>query len=153
MLIQINPPGFLSAGCYRIEGVTRCSQRSNAIKSHIRGYRRAAQQFALSQTSCVTGAPITSTRAVILETGEIGLAGPTAAIVAAKPTIGTEIGIDEIKRARPGGVFDVFVNDRNLHGLTLRDIAARVAPRPKLAIQNNSEETYLVCGAGRNRTV
>src|SRR3954466_11423052 len=63
----------------------------------------------------------------VLETGDdIGLAGPTAAIVAAKPVIGTEIDAAEITRAMPGDVLDVLVNDRHLHGRTLQDIAARV---------------------------
>jgi hypothetical protein len=54
------------------------------------------------------------------------LAGPTAVIVAAKTMLGAEIDADEIMRAIPGDVRDVLVNERDLHGRTLQDIAARV---------------------------
>lgn len=57
---------------------------------------------------------------------DIVIAGPTAAIVAAKPVIGEEIDADEILRAIPGNVVEVLVNDRNLHGRSLQDIVLRV---------------------------
>jgi aspartate-alanine antiporter len=63
----------------------------------------------------------------VLEAGDdIVIAGRTAAIVAARPVIGTEIDADEILKAMPGNVIDVLVDNRNLHGRTLQDIANRV---------------------------
>jgi aspartate-alanine antiporter len=63
----------------------------------------------------------------VLEAGDdIVVAGRTAAIVAARPVIGTEIDADEILKAMPGNVIDVLVNNRKLHGRTLQDIADRV---------------------------
>ena len=57
-----------------------------------------------------------------LEAGDdVVIAGPTAAIVAAKPVIGTEIDGDEILRAIPGNVVDVLVNERDLHGRILQE--------------------------------
>jgi aspartate-alanine antiporter len=73
------------------------------------------------------GADVEPRPDVVLETGDdIGLAGPTAAIVAAKPLIGAEIDADEITRTMPGDVLDVLVNDRHLHGRTLQEIAAHM---------------------------
>lgn len=57
---------------------------------------------------------------------DIVIAGPTAAIVAAKPVIGIEIDADEILKTIPGNVIEVLVNNRQLHGRTIKDIAERV---------------------------
>jgi putative transport protein len=63
----------------------------------------------------------------VLESGDdIVIAGRTAAIVAARPVIGTEIDADEILKAMPGNVIDVLVDNRKLHGRTLQDIVDRV---------------------------
>ena len=62
-----------------------------------------------------------------LEGGDdIVIAGPTAAIVAAKPVIGNEIDADEILRAIPGNVVEVLVSDRKLHGRSLQDVVSQV---------------------------
>jgi putative transport protein len=57
---------------------------------------------------------------------DIVLAGPTAAIVAARPVIGTEIDADEILKSIPGNVVDVLVDSRKLHGRSIREIAEMV---------------------------
>jgi aspartate-alanine antiporter len=63
----------------------------------------------------------------ILEAGDdVVIAGPTAAIVAAKPVIGTEIDADEILRAIPGNVVEVLVDSRKLHGRSIKEVAERV---------------------------
>jgi putative transport protein len=63
----------------------------------------------------------------VLEAGDdIVIAGPTAAIVAAKPVIGNEIDADEILRAIPGNVVDVLVDNRKLHGLSIKQVVDRV---------------------------
>jgi aspartate-alanine antiporter len=63
----------------------------------------------------------------VLEAGDdVVLAGPTAAIVAAKPVIGSEIDADEILRTIPGNVVDVLVDSRKLHGRSLKEVAERV---------------------------
>jgi putative transport protein len=63
----------------------------------------------------------------VLEAGDdVVIAGPTAAIVAAKPVIGPEIDADEILRAIPGNVVDVLVDNRKLHGRSIKDVAERV---------------------------
>jgi aspartate-alanine antiporter len=63
----------------------------------------------------------------ILEVGDdIVIAGPTAAIVAARPVIGTEIDADEILRAIPGNVIEVLVDNRKLHGRSIKEVAERV---------------------------
>jgi aspartate-alanine antiporter len=63
----------------------------------------------------------------VLEAGDdIVIAGPTSAIVAAKPVVGTEIDADEILRAVPGNVVDVLVDNRKLHGRSVREVAERV---------------------------
>jgi AspT/YidE/YbjL antiporter-like protein len=63
----------------------------------------------------------------VLEDGDdIVIAGPTAAIVAAKPVIGNEIDADEILRAIPGNVVEVLVDNRKLHGRSLKEVADRV---------------------------
>jgi aspartate-alanine antiporter len=62
-----------------------------------------------------------------LEAGDdIVIAGRTAAIVAAKPVIGTEIDADEILKAIPGNVVDVLVDNRKLHGRSIQEVADRV---------------------------
>jgi len=73
------------------------------------------------------GSDIEPTLDTALEAGDdIVIAGRTAAIVAAKPVIGTEIDADEILKAIPGNVLDVLVDDRKLHGRSLQDVASRV---------------------------
>jgi aspartate-alanine antiporter len=63
----------------------------------------------------------------VLEAGDdIVIAGPTAAIVAAKPVTGTEIDADEILRAIPGNVVEVLVDSRKLHGRSIKEVAERV---------------------------
>ena len=63
----------------------------------------------------------------ILEAGDdVVIAGPTAAIVAAKPVIGNEIDADEILRSIPGNVVEVLVDSRKLHGRSIKDVAERV---------------------------
>jgi aspartate-alanine antiporter len=63
----------------------------------------------------------------ILEAGDdIVITGPTAAIVAARPVIGTEIDADEILRAIPGNVIEVLVDNRKLHGRSIKEVAERV---------------------------
>jgi putative transport protein len=63
----------------------------------------------------------------VLEAGDdVVIAGPTAAIVAAKPVIGTEIDADEILRAIPGNVVEVLVDSRKLHGRSIKEVAERV---------------------------
>src|SRR5258705_1425300 len=63
----------------------------------------------------------------ILETGDdVVIAGPTAAIVAAKPVIGSEIDADEILRAIAGNVAEVLVDNRKLHGRSLKEVVERV---------------------------
>ena len=53
---------------------------------------------------------------------EILLAGPSAAIVAAAPSIGQEIEGEHVMRSVPGEVLEVFVTARDLHGRTLAEI-------------------------------
>jgi aspartate-alanine antiporter len=63
----------------------------------------------------------------VLEAGDdIVVAGRTAVLVAAKPVIGAEIDADEILKAIPGNVVDVHVDDRDLHGRSIKEIAERV---------------------------
>ncbi|WP_050404233.1 aspartate:alanine exchanger family transporter [Bradyrhizobium embrapense] len=62
-----------------------------------------------------------------LEAGDnIVIAGRTAALVAARPIIGNEIDADEILKAIPGNVIEVLVDNRKLHGRSLRDVAEQV---------------------------
>jgi putative transport protein len=63
---------------------------------------------------------------VLLAGDDIVIAGHTAAIVAARPVIGTEVDADEILRAIPGNVVGVLVTERQLHGRSLQEIADRV---------------------------
>jgi putative transport protein len=57
---------------------------------------------------------------------EILLAGPSAAIVAAAPAVGTEIEGEHVMRAVPGEVVEVYVTARGLHGRTLTEIVDRM---------------------------
>lgn len=73
------------------------------------------------------GADIEPHLDTVLETGDdIVIAGRTAAIVAARPIIGTEIDADEILKAIPGNVVDVLVDNRKLHGRSLQEVADRL---------------------------
>ncbi|OPY95677.1 transporter [Bradyrhizobium sacchari] len=63
----------------------------------------------------------------VLETGDdIVVTGPTAAIVAAKPVLGAEIDAGELLRNLPGNVIEVLVENRDLHGRSLREIVDRL---------------------------
>src|SRR6185295_5702341 len=53
---------------------------------------------------------------------EILLAGPTAAIVAAAPIVGSEIEGEHFMQSVPGDALEVFVTARELHGRTLSEI-------------------------------
>ena len=57
---------------------------------------------------------------------EILLAGPSAAIVAAAPSIGHEIEGEHVMRSVPGEVLEVFVTARDLHGRTLAEIVDKL---------------------------
>ncbi|MCK1509696.1 transporter [Bradyrhizobium sp. 18] len=73
------------------------------------------------------GADVEPHRDTVLEAADdIVIAGRTAAIVAAKPIVGTEIDADEILKALPGNVVDVLVDNRKLHGRSVKDVADRV---------------------------
>jgi putative transport protein len=73
------------------------------------------------------GADVEAHVNTVLEAGDdVVIAGPTAAIVAARPVIGDEIDADEILRAVPGNVVEVLVTERQLHGRSLQEIADRV---------------------------
>ena len=63
---------------------------------------------------------------VLQANDDIVIAGPTIAIVAARPLIGAEIDPDEILKAIPGNVVEILVDNRTLHGLTIREIAELV---------------------------
>jgi aspartate-alanine antiporter len=68
------------------------------------------------------GADVEPEPGAILQAGdEILLVGPSAVIVAAAPMIGPEIEGEHIMRV-PGDALDVFVTNRELHGLTLAEI-------------------------------
>src|SRR5258706_5764544 len=69
------------------------------------------------------GADIQPHLDTVLEDGDdVVIAGPTAAIVAAKPVIGAEIDADEFLRAIPGNVVEVLVDNRKLHGRSLKEV-------------------------------
>jgi putative transport protein len=73
------------------------------------------------------GADIEPHLDTVLESGDdIVIAGRTAAIVAAKPVIGTEIDADEMLKAIPGNVLEVLVDNRKLHGRSIQEVADRV---------------------------
>jgi putative transport protein len=73
------------------------------------------------------GADVPPDLDTVLEAGDdIVMAGPTAAIVAARPVIGIEIDADEILKAIPGNVVDVLVDSRKLHGRPIKEVAERV---------------------------
>lgn len=73
------------------------------------------------------GADIKPQQDIVLETGDdIVVAGPTAAIVAAKPILGAEIDAGELLRNLPGNVIEVLVENRELHGRSLREIVDRL---------------------------
>ena len=73
------------------------------------------------------GADIEPHLGTVLEVGDdIVISGPTTAIVAAKPVIGTEIDADEILRAIPGNVVEVLVDNRKLHGRSIKEVVERV---------------------------
>ncbi|MDA9400595.1 aspartate:alanine exchanger family transporter [Bradyrhizobium sp. CCBAU 45389] len=64
---------------------------------------------------------------LVLEAGDdIVIAGPTAAIVSAKPILGAEIDAGELLRSLPGNVIEVLVENRDLHGRSLREIVERL---------------------------
>jgi aspartate-alanine antiporter len=69
--------------------------------------------------------------AVLAAGDDVVIAGPTAAIVSAKPVIGAEIDADEILRAIPGNVVEVLVTERDLHGRSLKEIADRVGDKAR----------------------
>jgi AspT/YidE/YbjL antiporter-like protein len=60
---------------------------------------------------------------------EILLAGPTAAIVAAAPLVGSEIEGEHVMASIPGDAVDVFVTAGELHGRTLSDIVERMGDK------------------------
>ncbi|MHC2619354.1 putative transport protein [Bradyrhizobium huanghuaihaiense] len=73
------------------------------------------------------GADIKLQHDIVLEAGDdIVIAGPTAAIVAAKPILGAEIDAGELLRNLPGNVIEVLVENRELHGRSLREIVDRL---------------------------
>src|SRR3954470_15314578 len=73
------------------------------------------------------GADIEPHLDTVLQDGDdIVIAGRTAAIVAARPAIGTEIDADDILTAIPGNVLDVLVDSRELHGRSIQEVADRV---------------------------
>lgn len=69
---------------------------------------------------------------------EVLLAGPSAAIVAAAPSIGPEIEGEQVMRSIPGEVVEVFVTARDLH--------ATFVPPPKLCsvdLDRDHQAAYL----------
>jgi putative transport protein len=69
--------------------------------------------------------------ATLQDGDEILLAGPTAVIIAAKSVLGPEIEGEHLMRAVSGESVDVLVSSRDLHGLTLKEIADRVGDRAR----------------------
>jgi aspartate-alanine antiporter len=73
------------------------------------------------------GADVKPARDTVLEAGdEVVIAGPTAALVAAKPILGDEIDAGELLGNLPGNVVDVLVENRKLHGRSIREIAEQL---------------------------
>jgi aspartate-alanine antiporter len=106
------------ARAYRVSSVA--GQTVKAIEEAI-GHRTVVERIVRR------GADVEPHRDTVLEAGDdIVIAGPTVAIVAAKPVIGDEIDADEILRAIPGNVVEVLVNNRNLHGRSLQDVVSQV---------------------------
>lgn len=63
----------------------------------------------------------------VLEAGDdIVIEGRTAVIVGAKPVIGNEIDADEILKSIPGNVVEILVDNRKLHGRSVKEVAERV---------------------------
>jgi putative transport protein len=65
-------------------------------------------------------------RAKLEARDEVLLAGPSAAIVAAAPSIGPEIEGEHVMRSVPGEVLEVFVTACDLHGRTLVEIVEQL---------------------------
>jgi putative transport protein len=59
----------------------------------------------------------------LLTGDELLLAGPSAAIIAAAATVGTEIEGEHVMRSVPGDAIEVFITSNQLHGRPLSDIA------------------------------
>jgi len=73
------------------------------------------------------GQQVEPDRRAMLERGdEIALAGPSGAIISAGTHIGSEIDGHEVLHDMTGEVLDVVVDDRKLHGRSIREIAERV---------------------------
>ncbi|MBR0705561.1 aspartate:alanine exchanger family transporter [Bradyrhizobium liaoningense] len=73
------------------------------------------------------GADVKLQHDLVLEADDdIVIAGPTAAIVSAKPILGAEIDAGELLRSLPGNVIEVLVENRDLHGRSLREIVERL---------------------------
>jgi AspT/YidE/YbjL antiporter-like protein len=69
------------------------------------------------------GTDVAPHRDTMLEDGDdIVLTGPTAAILAAEPIIGEEVDADELLRSLPGNVIEILVENRKLHGRSIRDV-------------------------------
>jgi aspartate-alanine antiporter len=70
------------------------------------------------------GADVAPHRDTVLDNGdEIVVTGPTAALVSAEPFIGEEIDADEFLRNLPGNVTEVLLENRKLHGRSIREVA------------------------------
>ncbi|MDF0517556.1 transporter [Bradyrhizobium yuanmingense] len=73
------------------------------------------------------GTDIKPQQDTVLEAGDdIVIAGPTAAIAAAQPILGAEIDAGELLGNLPGNVIEVLVENRQLHGRSLREIVDRL---------------------------
>jgi len=106
------------ARAYRIS--TAAGRTVQAIETEV-GSRTVVERIVRS------GADVTPNPDVVFQDNDdIVLTGPTAAIVAAKPIIGAEIDADELLRSLPGNVIDVLVENRKLHGRSIREMAGIV---------------------------